>query len=95
MEGEITAMPSLKHLPAHILEVQIQQGEQLLFNHRVTPAVILGLNHETVAQAGQRAKAKQTPESTLPVCCPMKKKKTRKQRRQNALEENKSKKKSS
>ncbi|KAI1697397.1 c2H2-type zinc ribbon domain-containing protein [Ditylenchus destructor] len=60
-------------------------------HHRVTPAgivsKILGLNHETVAQAGQRAKAKQTPESTLPVCCPMKKKKTRKQRRQDALEE--------
>ncbi|KAI1697780.1 RNA recognition motif domain-containing protein [Ditylenchus destructor] len=27
MEGEITAMPSLKHLAGHILGVQIQQGE--------------------------------------------------------------------
>ncbi|KAI1708639.1 homeodomain-like domain-containing protein [Ditylenchus destructor] len=59
-------------------------------DQRVTAArivsKILGINHQAVQKASERAKAKETPESTLPICCP-KRKKTGNQRRQEALEE--------
>ncbi|KAI1697389.1 hypothetical protein DdX_18516 [Ditylenchus destructor] len=48
--------------------------------HRSVTAVsivskVLGINHKSVQNASERAKAKGTPESTLPICCPKKKEK--------------------
>ncbi|KAI1709634.1 homeodomain-like domain-containing protein [Ditylenchus destructor] len=46
---------------------------------------ILGISHQTVTSASERAKAKGTPDSALPICC-SDKKRTKKQRRQEARE---------